>query len=166
VGIVPPKEGTRVTGLGRKKEGEDPVRAKQALVEERELVVNELLERFLQDFGRLLAGHSVPFDYMDPITAQLLRQAAEPFLSTGERLRPDFDEWAHREIIGDRDRPERPIHVRVFFRDQSVLETVDGGRLRNVPQDITAELLVSGDGRQILGIKMSGGRRGSDEEKE
>lgn len=97
-------------------------------VRERRLdAVKQLAERFTYDLGLLIAGHPVRLeDYVEPGAAQRLRASIEPFLATGDAMRPNFGEYGELRVEGNLLADTAPIYAHVEFDDQSVRETANG----------------------------------------
>ena len=89
--------------------------------------VKGLAERFTYDLGLLIAGHDVNFEeYLDPAAAQRLRESIEPFLASGDAMRPNFGDYGELRIEGYLLSNLHDIHAYVEFDDQSVRETMSG----------------------------------------
>ena len=89
--------------------------------------IKQLAERFTYDLALLIAGHPVELEaYVAPGPAQRLRQSLEPFLSTGDAMRPNFGEYGELRVEGNLLNSSAPVHAFVEFDDQSVRETAQG----------------------------------------
>ncbi|MDQ6848169.1 MAG: hypothetical protein M3019_11420 [Candidatus Dormibacteraeota bacterium] len=84
--------------------------------------VLELVERFVYDLGRLIAGEQVDLDgYVDANSARRLSDAVRPALVAGTATRPDFGEYAEVRIEGDLLNQSVPVRTDVEFDDRSKL---------------------------------------------
>lgn len=89
--------------------------------------VKKLAERFTYDMGLLIAGHTVNFEeYLASSVATRLRAGVEPFLASGDAMRPNFGEYGELRVEGDLLSNEDPIHAYIEFDDQSVRVTSAG----------------------------------------
>ena len=89
--------------------------------------IKALAERFTYDLGLLIAGHAVELEaYVAANPAARLRASLEPFLASGDAMRPNFGEYGELRIEGNLLSVDTPIHAHVEFEDQSVRETVTG----------------------------------------
>ena len=89
--------------------------------------VKALAERFTYDLGLLIAGHEVNFEeYVNPPVAKRLRDTMEPFLATGDAMRPNFGDYGDLRIEGNLISGTSPIMAYIEFEDQSVRETAEG----------------------------------------
>jgi len=89
--------------------------------------IKALAERFTYDLGLLIAGHEVNFEeYVNPPVADRLRAGMEPFLATGDAMRPNFGEYGDLRVEGNLVNATRPIMAFVEFEDQSIRETANG----------------------------------------
>jgi hypothetical protein len=96
--------------------------------------IKALAERFTYDLGLLMAGHDVNFEeYVNPPVAARLRASMEPFLATGDAMRPNFGEYGDLRVEGDLAGGRDPVMAYVEFEDQSIRETA-GGDLIPVPR--------------------------------
>src|SRR5581483_2724481 len=95
--------------------------------EQRLEAIKRLCERFSYDLGLLIAGHPVAFEeYMDQHAAARLRDSVEPFLATGDAMRPNFGEYGELRVEGNLLDHTQPIYAFIEFDDQSVRETAAG----------------------------------------
>lgn len=89
--------------------------------------VRRLAERFTYDLGLLIAGHPVGFEeYVEAEAARRLLVSVEPFLASGDAMRPNFGDYGELRIEGFFLSDEDPIHAVVEFDDQSIRETARG----------------------------------------
>ena len=89
--------------------------------------IKALAERFTYDLGLLIAGHEVNFEeYVNPPVAQRFRDTMEPFLATGDAMRPNFGEYGDLRIEGNLVNASSPIMAYVEFEDNSIRETAEG----------------------------------------
>ena len=89
--------------------------------------VKSLAERFTYDLGLLIAGHEVNFEeYVDSGAVRRLRASVEPFLISGDAMRPNFGDYGELRIEGYLLSTQHDIHAYIEFDDQSVRETVAG----------------------------------------
>ena len=96
--------------------------------------IKKLAERFTYDLGLLIAGHPVELEtYVAPQPAQRLIASLEPFLASGDAMRPNFGEYGELRVEGDLLNLEDPVRAHIEFDDQSVRETA-GGELIPIPR--------------------------------
>ena len=97
-------------------------------VRERRLeVLQRTVERFTFALGMLISGREAPFaDCASPMLADRMRTAIEPFLATGDTLRPDFGTHGELRIEGDLLDTDTPVSAFLEFEDRSVREHGDG----------------------------------------
>ena len=89
--------------------------------------IKKLAERFTYDLGLLIAGHPVELEtYVAPQPAQRLIASLEPFLASGDAMRPNFGEYGELRVEGNLLASDRPIHAYLEFDDLSQRETADG----------------------------------------
>ncbi len=101
--------------------------------------IAHVVERFLYDYARIYAGHSVALStYVEPAAERKLRAAAEPILATGDRFRPDFGETGamrlHRTSAG--------VIAEVEFNNRSVRQSRQGHDIHAAHDRVTMQLLV------------------------
>jgi hypothetical protein len=95
--------------------------------EQRLSEVKQLAERFTYDLGLIIAGHKVKLeDYVASEAADRVRKSLEPFLSSGDLMRPNFGEYGELRVEGNLLNLQQPIFAYIEFDDQSVRETKDG----------------------------------------
>ncbi len=89
--------------------------------------VRTVAERFIFDLGRLIAGHETDFhEYVVPSLAATLVSSVEPFLETGDAMRPNFGDYGEMRVEGNLLDPRVPISAQIEFTDQSVRESAGG----------------------------------------
>ena len=92
--------------------------------------IKQIAESFTYDLGLLIAGHEVDFErYLAPHAVARLRAAVEPFLASGDAMRPNFGEYGELRIEGNLLDSDAPVVAHIEFDDQSVRETADGDLL-------------------------------------
>jgi hypothetical protein len=90
-------------------------------------MIKQLAERFTYDLALLIAGHPVELEaYLAPAAAARLRASIQPFLDTGDAMRPNFGEYGELRVEGNLLSNDQPIQAFVEFDDQSVRETAAG----------------------------------------
>jgi hypothetical protein len=90
--------------------------------------IRDTVERFTFGLAMLLAGQDE--DLADCTSADLshrLRAAVEPFLATGDALKPDFGAYGQLRVEGDLCATE-PVSALFEFEDRSRRESFDGRR--------------------------------------
>lgn len=86
------------------------------------------VEAFVFGVGLLIAGHDAELDGCATRSVVTRMQGAlEPFLSTGETMRPDFGSHGELRIDGDLLDLGKPLNAWVEFEDRSMRQS--GGRL-------------------------------------
>jgi hypothetical protein len=112
----------------RKRSATSQINPSQDDVREQRLEdIKKLAERFTYDLGLLIAGHPVELEaYVAAGPAQRLRASLEPFLASGDAMRPNFGEYGELRVEGDLLNLDDPIRAHVEFDDQSVRETSNG----------------------------------------
>ena len=112
----------------RRRSSSSPINPSADDVREQRLEdIKKLAERFTYDLGLLIAGHPVELEaYVAPGPAQRLRASLEPFLASGDAMRPNFGEYGELRVEGDLLNLDDPIRAHVEFDDQSVRETAKG----------------------------------------
>lgn len=125
-----------------RKRPEEPVGPTSDEIREQRLdLVRQLAERFTYDLGLLIAGHEVKLeDYVATAAARRLRSSVEPFLASGDAMRPNFGEYGELRVEGNLLNYSQPIFAHVEFDDQSIRETAAG------------ELLPTGKRRMVLSL--------------
>lgn len=124
------------------------------LFAERLDIIKELAERFTYDLGLLIAGHDTALaDYVDGRAAARLQEGVEPFLASGEAMRPDFGEYAELRILGDLSSASLVESV-VEFEDRSVRETVDGRLLSTAARRLQLTLMVDLAAKRVLDYRL------------
>lgn len=114
--------------------------------------IKQLAERFTYDLALLIAGHPVELEsYVAAQPAARLRASLEPFLASGDAMRPNFGEYGELRIEGNLLAYDRPVQAYIEFDDQSVRETADG------------ELVATGKRRMLLTLVIDPGCRGINE---
>jgi hypothetical protein len=89
--------------------------------------IKKLAERFTYDLGLLIAGHPVELEtYVAPGPAQRLIASLEPFLASGDAMRPNFGEYGELRVEGDLLNTHDAVRAHIEFDDQSVRETSSG----------------------------------------
>ena len=118
--------------------------------EQRLEAVKQLAERFTYDLGLLIAGHQVNFDaYVAPDASARLRASVEPFLASGDAMRPNFGEYGELRVEGNLLDMSMPIHAYVEFDDQSVRETSAGELIAMGKRRMQLTLVIRPDAQSI-----------------
>jgi|ERR1035437_258938 hypothetical protein len=102
----------------------------------------ELIERFIYDLARLMAGHNPPMDYLTLGVDKTLREAVSPYHEKGYTLDPDFGEKGKVEIVG-LEKLNQPIHAKVILSDRSVPINPFGLSLLAVNRDWMLNLTIN-----------------------
>lgn len=120
--------------------------------------VRRLAEGFLMDLGLLLAGHPAPLEeHMSPVAAARLRGAVQPFLASGDVMRPNFGDYAELRVEGDLLAPGAPPPAHVDFDDRSIRETAGGDLLPSSRRRLRLTLEIEPGLRRIAGFSLRPG---------
>ncbi len=114
--------------FGKKKPASEQIGPSNDEIREQRLdQIRQLAERFTYDLALLIAGHPVELEsYVTAQAAARLRGSLEPFLASGDAMRPNFGEYGELRVEGNLLAFDRPIHAHIEFDDQSVRETAEG----------------------------------------
>ena len=115
------------------------------------------VEDFVFGLGRLMAGHE---PHLENCASQdlvfRLRAALEPFLRSGDALRPDFGSHGELRVDGDLLDAAVPLQAWVEFEDRSMRQS--GERLFPVPRRrIRVQLVLSVQPCQVTDISVACG---------
>lgn len=117
--------------------------------------VKKLAERFTYDLGLLIAGHDVNFEeYVDPGAASRLRGSVEPFLASGDAMRPNFGDYGELRIEGYLLSSQHDIYAYVEFDDQSVRETISGDLIPSGRRRMLLSLIIDPTASSIRDYKL------------
>ncbi|MFN2568000.1 MAG: hypothetical protein ABR564_00135 [Candidatus Dormibacteria bacterium] len=117
--------------------------------------IKELAERFVFDLGLLMAGHPATLEeYVSAAAASRLRASLEPFLATGDAMRPNFGEYGELRVEGDLLRDDRCLNADVDFTDHSVRETSEGNLLPARRRRMRLTLTIDPDLRRIAEFRL------------
>jgi hypothetical protein len=117
--------------------------------------VKQIAERFTYDLGLLIAGHPVELEqYVDPGVAGRMRASVEPFLASGDAMRPNFGDYGELRIEGYLLSGEHPIHAYVEFDDQSIRETSNGDLIPAGRRRMLLSLVIDPSAARILDYKL------------
>lgn len=117
--------------------------------------VKQLAERFTYDLGLLIAGHPVELEqYVDMAAARRLRESVEPFLASGDAMRPNFGDYGELRIEGYLLSSEHPIYAYVEFDDQSIRETASGDLIPTGRRRMLLSLVIDPSARRIHDYKL------------
>lgn len=115
------------------------------------------VEDFVFGLGRLMAGHEPHLQHCatDDLVFRL-RAALEPFLRTGDALRPDFGSHGELRVDGDLLDAAAPLRAWVEFEDRSMRQS--GERVFPVPRRrIRVQLVLSVQPCQVTDISVACG---------
>ncbi len=111
--------------------------------EQRVALVLPLVEQFVYDIGRLIAGHDVHLRaYVAEPAAARLRHALKPLQREEGSIRPEFGEYAQLRIEGDLLNTSAPVRCLVEFEDRSVRLDSSGAAVRRSRRRIRLLLIL------------------------
>ena len=115
------------------------------------------VEDFVFGLGRLMAGHEPHLEHCASQDLVLrLRAALEPFLRSGDALRPDFGSHGELRVDGDLLDAAVPLRAWVEFEDRSMRQS--GERLLPVPRRrIRVQLVLSVQPCRVTDISVACG---------
>jgi len=117
--------------------------------------VKTIAERFTYDLGLLIAGHPVELEqYVDNTAARRLRQSVEPFLASGDAMRPNFGDYGELRIEGFLLSNEHPIYAYVEFDDQSIRETSSGDLIPTGRRRMLLSLVIDPSASRVHDYKL------------
>ena len=117
--------------------------------------VKQIAERFTYDLGLLIAGHGVDLEkYVEPSVARRMRQSVEPFLASGDAMRPNFGDYGELRIEGYLLSNEHPIYAHVEFDDQSIRETATGDLIPTGRRRMLLSLVIDPSAARVLDYKL------------
>jgi len=132
--------------------------ARDRLREEQLDAVTEIVDRFLYDLGRIMAGHLVDLEpYVDRPVARAVCESLQPFLDSGHVLRPDFGPYGELRVEGDLLAPEQPVIATVEFEDRSTRETPEGRVAVTSRRRIRVRMRISLDPACVIEVAVSAG---------
>jgi len=100
---------------------------RDALRERRLDEVIGLVDRFMYDMARLIAGHPPEWEtYVALGVTSCFTTAVAPFLAGGDAMRPDFGQFGQLRVDGDLTDSATPVEAWLEFDDRSLRETPDG----------------------------------------
>ena len=106
--------------------------------------LRDTVEQFTFSLGLLLAGHDPEFGATaTPELRARLEAAVEPFLASGDAMRPDFGAYGELHVEGDLLLHDQPVTALLEFDDRSMRETADGRLLPAPRRRIRLELRLS-----------------------
>jgi hypothetical protein len=135
---------------------EEPIDHSADELRERRLdEVKALAERFTYDLGLLIAGHRVPLEeYVAPAVAARLRARVEPFLATGDAMRPNFGDYGELRVEGNLTEGRDPIVAYVEFDDMSQRETSAGEVIPMGKRRMLLTLTIEPNVRGVLDVDL------------
>jgi hypothetical protein len=115
------------------------------------------IEDFVFGLGRLMAGHEAQLDgCATRSVVYRIRAALEPFLSSGDALRPDFGSHGEVRVDGDLLDAGEPLRAWVEFEDRSMRQS--GDRCLPVPRRrIRLQLVLSVQPCQVTDLSVACG---------
>jgi len=132
-----------LTALLRGRPGSDRA-ADHARREERLEEIRDGVEQFSYALGMMIAGHDAPAGSIDPGLLTRMEHALQPFLTTGDVMRPDFGTFGDLRIEGELLQTAEPVLAVLEFDDRCVREVADGAlvpaRLRRLRLTMCLEL--------------------------
>ena len=110
-----------------------------------------LVDRFVYDLGRLIAGETVDLaEYVDAACVERLRGAVQPALRAGTATRPDFGEYAQVRIEGDLLDVSHPVLTVVEFEDRSTRLDADGFAAVHLRRRVRLRLLLDNSLSRVI----------------
>ena len=89
--------------------------------------IKAICEKFVYDLGLVIAGHTVRLEeYVNPTAATKLINSVEPFLASGDAMKPNFGEYGELRVEGNILDNTQPIFAYIHFDDLSIRETASG----------------------------------------
>ena len=117
--------------------------------------LKDLLLNFVNDLARLHAGNEVTFDYLDPSVASTIQKSALSFLKSGDRMQPDFGDFAQADIYNNfLDEENMPVEGMISFKDKSIRKQESGANFKTDPIFVELYFIVSSDLNKIINYRI------------
>lgn len=113
--------------------------------------IRDVVDGFMFDLGRLIAGQDADFEQgVDPALVARVRAAVGPFLMSGDAMRPDFGAFGELRVTGDLLDVDVPVRACLEFEDRCIRETADGQLIAGSRRRLRASLCISMEPCRVL----------------